>query len=294
MVATPAGPLTRLAKEILVLGSVAWDEVVRLDTPLAVGGHNQGRWEGCRIGGGAANTAMALARVGDRARLVSAVGRDPSGRALLGDLAAQGLDVSAVGEGTETTRSLLLLDPQGERTIVNLARAKVRWPGDLADWAADACYVRAADPALGAVLARLAERMPVVAHIPPVEEGLRPVPILVGSVSDLTAEQRAHPFALGERVAGERLEWVVITRGAEGAVAYGRDGTIECPARRVRVVDGTGAGDVFAAGLVYGLARGWPMAHVLEVAVSWGTASVTYVGTIPPEHFPRPLAIRRP
>ena len=50
--------------------------------------------------------------------------------------------------------------------------------------------------------------------------------------------------------------------------------------------DSTGAGDVFAAGLVHGLARGWPMRRVLETAVAWGSASVQYEGTVPPPGFP--------
>jgi len=45
---------------LLIVGSVAWDEVIHLTGPLTAGFHNQGRRIETRIGGGAANTAMAL------------------------------------------------------------------------------------------------------------------------------------------------------------------------------------------------------------------------------------------
>ena len=128
----------RHVAKILVIGSVAWDEAIRLDAPLRTGGHNGGRWRGRRIGGGAANTGMALARAGDRPLLVSAVGSDLDGERLGNDLARVGLDLTWLDRTAEqTTRSLVLLDRSGERTIVNLSRAPVPLPPDLAQTPAD-------------------------------------------------------------------------------------------------------------------------------------------------------------
>ncbi len=272
---------------ILVIGSVAWDEVVKLDAPMRAGSHNGGRWLGRRIGGGAANTALALARAGDRPMVVSAVGSGLEGERLGQDLARMGIDTRYLDSwGEETTRSLVMLDPAGERTIVNLARAPVPLPPELADIEADACYVRSADPALTAVLAERVKRGPALAHVPPVKDGFRPAQVLVGSASDLDAEFLADPFHAGRRIAGEVLQWMVVTHGPEGARAFGENAVLECPAPRVPVDDSTGAGDVFAAGLVHGLALGLPMEQVLETAVAWGSASVQYEGTVPPPGFP--------
>jgi sugar/nucleoside kinase (ribokinase family) len=271
---------------ILVIGSVAWDEVVQLDGPLQSGGHNSGHWQGRRIGGGAANTALALARAGDRPLLVSAVGSDLEGECLSRELARFGIDCTRLDRGGPvTTRSLVLLAAAGERTVINLARAAVPVPAALGDLAADCWYVRSADPALTPLLARRVARGPVLAHLPPLTAGCRPAQVLVGSAADLPAQFLAEPFSAGRQIAGPALEWVVITEGAAGARAYGRNQHLREPAPVVTAVDGTGAGDVFAAGLAHALARSLSMQEALPLAVAWGSASVSYPGTVPPPDF---------
>jgi ribokinase len=273
---------------ILVIGSIALDEVVHLDSPLRPGGHLAGHWQGARVGGGAANTAMALARAGDEAVVISAVGADEYGTWLVREIEALGVITKHIHRhAAETTRSLIVLDLLGERTVINLARAPVPLPWDLAEMAADACYVRSTDPALTPILQqRVARGGLVVAHVPPTAEGSRPAQVLVASASDLDPAFLADPFAAARRVAGETLEWLVLTRGGEGATAYGRDWTLRHGAPKIEVVDSTGAGDVFAAGLTHALARGMPMREALRHGVDWGAASVRYAGTVPPPDFP--------
>jgi sugar/nucleoside kinase (ribokinase family) len=215
------------------------------------------------------------------------VGPDSGGENLVEELTGLGVDVSAVRrDGGETTRAIILLEADGERTVINLARARVPLPPDLDERPADACYVRSADPVLSDVLRRRARTGLVVSHIPPVTEGFRPAQVLVGSASDLDDGFLGDPFGGGRRVAGDFLEWVVVTRGAAGAAAYGPQGTLELAAPAVEAVDTTGAGDIFAAGLVHALASGAPMEQALGTAVEWGSASVTFEGTVPPEGFP--------
>jgi sugar/nucleoside kinase (ribokinase family) len=273
---------------VVIVGSIAQDDVVMLDARLRPGSHNSASLAGGRIGGGAANTAMAMARAGDRVRVLSAVGPDQAGASLLAQLSGVGVDTSLVSRAAhETTRSLVIIDPDGERTVVNLARAAVPLPAEAASLEADWCYVRSADPALTPVLQQLLARgVKVLAHIPPVTDGLRPARVLVGSASDLDAAFLAAPFASARRVAGDALDWMVVTEGENGAVAYGANKTIRQAAREVVVVDSTGAGDVFAGGLMHALGAGASMAEALRIAVHWGTASVAYAGTIPPAGFP--------
>ena len=142
-------------RRFLLVGSIAWDEVVELDAPLRVGSHNAGRWRGGRIGGGATNTAMALARAGEHVQVASAVGSDAAGRRLIDALTAAGVDTTMIDRAApETTRSLVMLDAGGDRTVVNLARAPVPLPPPFANCeaAADWVYVRSADPTLTPVL----------------------------------------------------------------------------------------------------------------------------------------------
>lgn len=272
--------------EILILGSVAVDEVVSLEQPLRAGSHNGGRSVGTRIGGGAANTAMALARAGYTARVVSAVGNDASGQEVLCTLEMLGVDIGLIRQDAAcTTRSLVLLDAAGERTVVNLARSLVPIPEDFAHLPAACCYVRSADPSLAPVLAERRKRGLVIAHVPPVSEGLRPADVLVGSASDLDAAFFAAPFERGRQVAGDALQWVVITDGANGATAYSELSMLHAPAPIIDVVDSTGAGDAFVAGLAGALAQGESMELAMKRAVAWGSASVGYAGTVPPQDF---------
>jgi ribokinase len=271
---------------ILIIGSVAWDEVVRLDTPLRAGSHNEGQWVGRRVGGGAANTAFALLRAQDMPRVISAVGTDPAGAELVAEFERSGVDVHLIDRSApSTTRSLILLEASGERTVVNLTRATLSVPLDLAAFPGVCCYVRSADPALTPLLARQVENGTVVAHVPPLKTAFRPAQVLVGSAFDLDERTLADPFAAGRRVAGDRLQWMVVTHGPDGAIAYGDGSRIEERAPRVEVVDSTGAGDVFAAGLVHALAGGQGMERALKTAVKWGAVSVGYEGTIPPVDF---------
>ncbi len=274
---------------LAVLGTLAVDRVVRLDAPLQVGGQQQGTPLDDRCGGGAANAAVALARAGHHVVLVSAVGDDADGRALLEALALEGVDTVEVAVLPEaTSNSLLLVDPDGERTIVNLQRLHAPAPERLLRLALDCVYVRSRAPGLAPLLAELSLRTRVVAHVPPSDDGMVPAQVLVGSASDLDAAFLADPFAAGQRASDGLADWTVITRGAGGATAHGREGALHVPARRVTPVDTTGAGDCFAAGLVHGLARGLPMPRCLALANAWGAAAVTSDGSLPDARFPPP------
>lgn len=274
---------------VLIVGSVARDELVRLDRPLRLLTHNQGHWIGPRIGGGAANTAMALARHGNRVRVISAVAPDADGDWLVGELTGMGVDVSLIARDAElTTRSMIFLEPGGERTIVNLGRARLKPQVDAEDLEADCLFVRSTDPALSPLLERFAGRGLIVAHVPPVQDGARPAQVLVGSAGDLDASFLADPYRSARRVAGDHLQWMVVTHGSDGAVAYGAQTVLREPAPQVPVCDTTGAGDAFAGGLLHVLGRGGAMALALRTAVAWGAASVQYEGTVPPAAFPGP------
>jgi len=61
-------------------------------------------------------------------------------------------------------------------------------------------------------------------------------------------------------------------------VAGSADGVIELPALRVEVVEPSGAGDAFAAGLVCGLLEGWELPRSLEFASMMGASACTRLG----------------
>ena len=265
---------------IVVVGSVARDEVIDLGGPLRAGGHlDAARWS-LRLGGGGANTAIPLRHAGHQVALVAPVGGDDVAEWLLARLEAAGIDTSAITRiRGESTRSLVLVDPGGERTIVNLHRCRETGPPRrLASLAAAAVYVRSREPELGGLMAELAGRSLVVAHVPPLVPGSRPAHVLIGSEPDLPGEFLASPWKAGREVAGECLRFVVVTRGARGAEAFSASERLTASAPEVTVVDSTAAGDVFAAGLVHALLVGRETRAALETAVAWGAAAVTGSG----------------
>jgi sugar/nucleoside kinase (ribokinase family) len=267
---------------ILVVGSVAQDAVVALRQPLRGGAHLEAEALGERIGGGAAGTGLPLAHAGHQVTLLSPLGTDAAGDALLGLLAAAGIDTAAIDRVPgPSTRSLVLLDPDGERTVVNLHRCRApQPPAGLRGLGADAIYVRSRDGGLEQLLAsRLGDAL-VAAHLPPVGDGERPAHLLVGSQADVPREALAEPWAFGRRVAGDALRYVVVTRGAAGAEAFSASERLRAAAPPVRVVDSTGAGDAFAAGLLHALLCGASMAEALATGVAWGAAKVASAGSV--------------
>lgn len=264
---------------IVVVGGVAADQVVNLRGRCREGNHLDGVPAGTRLGGGGANTAVALAAAGHHVALVTAVGEDDTGDWQLSELKARGVDVAAVVRVPgPSTRSIVLVDPMGERTIVNLGRAQeAAPPARLLDLPADLVYVRNRATTLAPLLAQSSARQPVVAHVPPVAEGLYPAQVVLASESDIATDD---PLALGRLVAGERLRWAVLTRGPRGARAFGTNGEeLAVPAVPVVAVDSTGAGDAFAAGLCHALAGGAAMAAALAEGARWGAAKVEEPGS---------------
>ena len=72
---------------------------------------------------------------------------------------------------------------------------------------------------------------------------------------------------------------VVVTRGAEGSTVHTREGKTDIAALPAeRVVDPTGCGDAFRSGLLYGLARGWPLAKCAQLGAVMGSIKIGYRG----------------
>lgn len=73
-----------------------------------------------------------------------------------------------------------------------------------------------------------------------------------------------------------RAEWIVVTRGERGTLAFTADGHVEevVPEETITVVDTVGAGDAFASVMILGLWHGWPLATSLQRAQAFASAIV--------------------
>lgn len=270
---------------IVVVGSVARDEVVRLDEKFRVGTHLQGTWQGPRLGGGAACTAVPLAYAGHEVFVVTSLGDDDEGHGLAADLAATGVDTSRIEFVDQpSTRSIILVDSAGERTVINVTRTMQDIPPErLLGLGADCLYVRSRRNDLAPLLREAAASTFVVAHMPPCEPGGMPAHVLVASASDLDADMLQDPFAAGREVAGDILQTLVLTHGPKGAVAHRADQTLRVPSPTVVPVDTTGAGDAFAAGMLHALVTRASMEETLITAAAWGAESTQWERSILPE-----------
>jgi sugar/nucleoside kinase (ribokinase family) len=234
-------------------------------------------------GGSAANTAVGLAALGASVGFVGKVRDDELGRLFTHDLNATGVrfDVPAAAEGPATARCFVLVTPDGERTMnTYLGACQNLGPDDVDEetvrsagivylegylWdppaAKDAFRkaVRIAHEAGNRVALSLSDPFCVDRYRGEFRELIRDgsLDILFANIHELKSlyetadEDTAFALLREERVLG------VITRSADGAIVV-QNGQMEAVSAFPvdGVVDTTGAGDLFAAGFLAGLARG--------------------------------------
>ena len=81
-----------------------------------------------------------------------------------------------------------------------------------------------------------------------------------------------------------RCGWEVtaVTLGEEGCAIFGDGAWVEAPGYPVQVSDTVGSGDAFAAALVHGLSKGWPLAQVADLGNRVGALVASRPGAVPP------------
>jgi sugar/nucleoside kinase (ribokinase family) len=262
---------------IVVLGDLLVDVVLAPDRPVERGTDVPGRVSLVQ-GGSAANAARWLGRLGARATLIAAIGRDPAGRALVEAVRGDGVQARVIRvAGSRTGRVGVVVSPDGERSFVaDRGAATQLAPKDLrAQWfaRADALHLpmysfqgeplsQAARKAVelarevGATLSvDLASIGPLLAH------GRRAAFALIEEVApDLLFATAAEAQALLDRYVVDGLldlaPTVVVKRGPKGATVLARDGAsrlrFEVATEHRGATDTTGAGDAFDAGFLVG------------------------------------------
>ncbi len=254
-------------------------------------------------GGCAANAALALARLGVRAAVVAKVGNDVFGDFVQHELSAAGIDVSFIGRSADLGTSKTVIVPvsgEDRRFIHTFGANAALSAADIAraaSTAPDVLYVGGylvlpalRQDALAEQLrrARRAGARTVFDVVAPAGRtqslddvaGVLPeVDYFVPNDDEagvLTGE--ADPRRQAERLLELGAGTVIVTMGERGLVAANRDETIELPAPRVDFVEPSGAGDAFAAGLVYGLLQSWSLRRCLEFASVIGASACTKLG----------------
>ncbi len=267
--------------KLLVIGALALDRPIRLDGPLRSGGRVRARSLGGdlepRLGGGAANAGCALIAAGHQVLAAAVLADDADGWRARALAEAAGLDLQLTRSRPGTSaRTIVLVEPGGERTIIGLdgsmadARPALDPPSARPQVRPDGVFIRTAYDG-AADWSRLVPG-PVVLHWPaPAYEG--EADVVVASADDLPEALAKNPYPAAAQRLGGRLRWVVVTHGAAGAVAHGPDGPVPAKVAPVPACDATGAGDVFAAGLLDALVAGAGMEAALRHACAWGAAA---------------------
>ena len=234
-------------------------------------------------GGSAANTIVGLASLGARAAFVGKVKDDGLGKAFSHDIRAAGVafTTAAAAGGPSTGRSYVLVTPDGERTMnTYLGAAQDLQAADIdADAIAASRIIylegylwdpkNAKDAFLKAAkIAHNAERTVALTLSDAFcvdrwrDEFLqlmrsRTVDLIFANEAELHSLYQTSDFDAAIAALRGDIDTAVITRSEKGCLVIGPDGTEAVSAFPVeRVVDTTGAGDLFAAGFLSGLARG--------------------------------------
>lgn len=233
-------------------------------------------------GGSAANTLVGVAQFGSDAAFIGLVRNDQLGGIFRHDIRASGVsfDTPAALEGPPTARCLIFVTPDAERTMNTFLGASVHMSPDLVDEALVAAakvtylegYLWDAEPAKQAYLkaakaAHAAGREVALSLSDPfcVERHRASFLELVASHVDILFANEAELMSLYEvesfdealqRVRGH-CKIAALTRSEKGAVILSKDELHVIDAVPVeKVVDTTGAGDLFAAGFLHGYTKG--------------------------------------
>jgi sugar/nucleoside kinase (ribokinase family) len=291
-----------LAQEALVKGTMTLVDAARAEALY--------RMMGPAIeasGGSAGNTMAGIASLGGKGAYIGKVRDDFLGQVFRHDITAIGVrfDTQAATSGPSTARCLILVTPDGQRTMntylgacVDLGPADID-PDVIA--AAQITYLEGYlfDPPKAQEAFRKAA---AIAHAAGCKVALSlsdpfcvgrhradfrdlvdgHVDILFANEAEICSLYETDDFAAAAAAARGHVAIAALTRSAEGSVilALGAEHRID-PAPVARVVDTTGAGDLYASGFLYGLTRDLPLPTCGEIGSLCAAEIISHFGARP-------------
>ncbi len=234
-------------------------------------------------GGSAANTLVGLASLGSAGAYMGKVRNDTLGEVFCHDIRAAGVAYRArpADAGPQTARCLIFVTPDAQRTMQTFLGISTEFGPDDVDAElvraaritylegylfdkepAKEAFVKAAEIARAAgrrVALSLSDAFCVERHRAAFRHLVAGhVDILFANASEIAALYEVADFDVGCRLVGRDCAIAAVTRGADGSAIIAEGAiTHVAAAPAARVVDTTGAGDLYAAGVLYGLARGF-------------------------------------
>jgi sugar/nucleoside kinase (ribokinase family) len=259
-------------------------------------------------GGSAANTVAGLAALGLRTGFIGQLGQDQLGEIFAHDIRSLGVqfDTPPRGDVGATARCLILVTPDAQRTMntflgaaqmldsravdpARVASAKTLYlEGYLWDpEAARAAMHAAMDAAREAgtkVAFTLSDSFVVSRHredlLKLLDDGR--IDILFGNEAEILMLAGCDELEAGIEAIRSKVETLVVTRGDQGALALSGGERAEVAAEPIeRLVDTTGAGDLFAAGFLAGEARGLGLERSLKLGAIAAAEVIQHYGARP-------------
>ena len=288
--------------EVLMLGDINIDTVWPVDGLPGAGHDAYVQSVNVGLGGAVLNTAIVLDRLGQRTAMLSCIGQDLWGTQALELLRQTGVNPSYIRIRPELASGLIFLavTPDGERTMFSFRGANTQLapediPAEIFEQASIlhiSGYSLLEAPQKDAVW-RAAELAKLKGVAISLDTGLEPALLtraelwrLIGmtdicvtgprEMKELYAvsspeEAIAKLLSLGVRLAAIKL-------GEGGSLVADVQGSVFCPAFSVAVVDTTGAGDSFSAGLLFGWTHGLSLAASAVLASALGALATTVFG----------------
>jgi sugar/nucleoside kinase (ribokinase family) len=259
-------------------------------------------------GGSAANTLAGLAALGAQCAFVGQVADDQLGEVFAHDIRAVGIDFDTPPRAGDppTARCLIFVTPDAQRTMNTFLGASQFLPPETLDAgvvaAASVLYLegylwdpeepraamrRAIEAARAAgreVAFTLSEVFVIDRHGADfralIDDGL--IDVLFANHHELEALTGTDDFEAGIAALDGKVPTLVVTRSAEGAIAVRGGERAEVPAEPIaKVVDTTGAGDLFAAGFLYGHVAGEPLERCLRRGAICAAEVISHYGARP-------------
>ncbi|HHW35443.1 MAG TPA: adenosine kinase [Paracoccus solventivorans] len=258
-------------------------------------------------GGSVANTMAGLGRLGLSTACIGRVADDDLGRAYVRQTVAEGSDFvnpPVAGAGLPTSRSVIFVTPDGERSMNTYLGISAELDESDVDEAlfSDGCWLflegylfdkdkgkaafhkaaLAARAAGGQAGIALSDPFCVDRH----REDFRrlvagPMDYVIGNVHEWLALYQVADLDEALRLAAADCGTVICTRSGEDAVLIRGEERVTAPVHAITPVDATGAGDQFAAGLIYGLATGRPLAVAGRMGCIAAAEVISHVGARP-------------
>ena len=290
-------------KKILVIGSLNMDTVIETPYMPQSGETLAGRSVTQIPGGKGANQAYAVGKLGGRVSMIGAVADDGIGAVLKENLEAVGVDTTGISviPGATTGQAFITVDDSGANSIILISGTNGMVSKEMIDRHRDlieACDILMMQLEVDWQVVEYAKNLAVSMGKMVIVD---PAPALPGlpdsfwkGIDYIKPNETELEILVGHSVHGrEELESaagemfargvgnVLVSLGGDGCLLMNREGSVFYPAKKVKAVDTTAAGDCFTAAFALALSRGEDVARAIAYGQKASAIAVTRKGAQP-------------